>query len=234
MNLFNSENKKHLKVRSLIREVVFGVEDGMVSTLGAITGIAVGSRDTYTVLLAGIVIIAVESVSMGIGSYLSNSSSKEVEEKIISDEKKTLTDFPEEERKELFLMLIRDGWSKEVALNMAKTASLDKKLMLKEHEYRELAIFPYQKEKPLLNALFMFLSYIVGGSFPLISYFILPVSSAIYLSVALTMLGLFLLGVTTTIYTNIKPIKAGLRLLMMGGAAFLIGFIVGEVASFLK
>ena len=49
-----------------IREIVFGVEDGMVSTLGALTGIAVGSRNHFFVILSGIVIVIVEAISMGV------------------------------------------------------------------------------------------------------------------------------------------------------------------------
>ncbi len=227
-----TNNHKSLKVRYFIREVVFGLEDGMVSTLGAITGIAVGSSDIYTILLAGIVIIAVESISMGIGSYISNSSSKEVEEKFIDDEKEALSDFSEKGERNLYRMFVRDGWNKKMAMNMVRVASSNKKLMLKEYEYRELGVFPYQHQNPLTNAFFMFISYIVGGIFPLFSYFIFPLPYAIFASVTFTMLGLFLLGAVTTIYTNVKPLKAGLRLLLMGGVAFFIGITVGKVFSF--
>ena len=65
---FNKDFIHHKKSNfaSVLKEIVFGVEDGMVSTLGSITGIAVGSGNHSTVLLAGSVIIAVESISMGI------------------------------------------------------------------------------------------------------------------------------------------------------------------------
>ena len=229
-----TNNNNSTNLSSSIREVVFGVEDGMVSTLGVITGIAVGSEDRYTVLLAGIVVIAVESMSMGIGSYISNSSSKEVEEKIIEKERKELKSSPEEEKKELYDMFLRDGWNKKLASKMAKSASLNSKLMLKEHKYRELGIFPYQKAKPFKNALLMFVSYIAGGVFPLISYFLLPVSMAIYASMFVTLAGLFLLGAITTFYTNVKPAKAGIRLMIMGSSAFLVGFLIGKIASLLQ
>lgn len=60
-----------------IREVIFGLEDGLVSTLGVITGIAEGTHDKYIILLSGLVIIFVESLSMAAGTYLSNKSEKE-------------------------------------------------------------------------------------------------------------------------------------------------------------
>ena len=89
------------KIANSIRDIVFGVEDGMVSTLGTITGIAVGSQDHSTVLLAGMVIISVESISMGIGSYISNLSEQDILKRKLYEEKKEIEDFPHEEKKEL-------------------------------------------------------------------------------------------------------------------------------------
>lgn len=65
-----------------IREVVFGIEDSLVSTLGTVTGVAVGSQDTYIVILSGIVLIFSEATSMAAGSYLSSKSALSVEEAI--------------------------------------------------------------------------------------------------------------------------------------------------------
>lgn len=72
------------------RDIVFGFEDGFVSTLGTITGIAAATYDAYVVILSGAVLILVEAVSMAAGSYLSSKSQKEVVgEKIV--EKNLLT-----------------------------------------------------------------------------------------------------------------------------------------------
>ncbi len=62
-----------------IREIVFGLEDSLVSTLGALTGIAVGTHNTFFVILSGFVIIASECTSMAAGSYLSSKSAYETE-----------------------------------------------------------------------------------------------------------------------------------------------------------
>lgn len=62
-----------------MREIIFGLEDSLVSTLGALTGIAIGARSTYIVILSGLVLIAAESMSMAAGSYLSSKSASETE-----------------------------------------------------------------------------------------------------------------------------------------------------------
>jgi predicted membrane protein (TIGR00267 family) len=62
-----------------MREIVFGLEDSLVSTLGAITGIAVGTGSQYIVILSGLVLVAAEATSMAAGSYLSTKHAREAE-----------------------------------------------------------------------------------------------------------------------------------------------------------
>lgn len=54
-----------------LRSVVFGIEDSLVSTTGVMVGVGAGSQDAKMIVLAGIVAIAVEALSMGVGQYLS-------------------------------------------------------------------------------------------------------------------------------------------------------------------
>lgn len=54
-----------------LRSIVFGFQDALVSTTGAIAGVAIGSQDKNLVILAGLVVITVEALSMGIGQYTS-------------------------------------------------------------------------------------------------------------------------------------------------------------------
>lgn len=67
-----------LKRNFPIRETIFGLEDGIVSTLGVLIGIAIGTKDQTLVILSGLVVIFVESLSMAAGTYLSNKSQQEV------------------------------------------------------------------------------------------------------------------------------------------------------------
>jgi len=225
-------HKHNFALSSLIREIVFGLEDGMVSTLGAITGIAIGSRDRFTVLLAGIVFISVESISMGIGSYLSNKTSKEVDDKNVEEEKEALKkDLPGEKYSELVELFSRDGWPPYLSSQMAKFASSNNKLLLMEHELRELGISPLVKQNPIKNAIFMFISYNFGGFIPLISYFCFPISVAVTVSIVTTLMSLFLLGVGTSRFTKTNWIKSGFRTLILGGIALVVGVMIGELVS---
>ena len=222
------------KVVAEIGEIVFGLEDGMVSTLGAITGIAVGSQNHFTVLLSGCVIIAVESVSMAIGSYISAYSEKDIVKRELDEERQEIKKFPRAEIKELGQMYMADGWPRGLASDMAKAASRNKKLMLKEMAYRELALSPDKIIMPGRNAILMFFAYVAGGLIPLVAYFIFPVRSAIYFSVICTLVGLFLLGILTARFSKTNWVKSGSRILILGGMALLVGYFIGTIANIIN
>ena len=211
-----------------IREVVFGMEDGMVSTMGAITGIAIGSENHFIVVLAGIVIVSVESISMGVGSYLSNKSEREVDERMLSEEQQEIREYPKEEKKELFEFFVRDGWPARLAAKMAAHAGSDKQLMLREMAYRELHVSPHNLGSPAKNGVLMWGSYVIGGLIPLLPYLLIAtVVAAIPISISITLIGLFLLGAGTTRYTNRTWWKAGIEMFLFAGFAALIGYLVG-------
>jgi len=228
------QHHRNTSIGSTIREVVFGMEDGMVSTLGAITGIAIGSQDHYTVILSGTVIIAVESISMSIGSYISNRSEYEVNQRRIEEEKEEIADFPEQEKQELLQMFIRDGWPSDLAIEMSETASKDPSLMLTEMTHRELLITHESPRDAFRNSIFMFFSYLIGGLFPLIAYLILPIQNAMPISVFITLIGLFGIGAVTTKYSKVSWFRAGGRVLLLGIVALVVGFLLGELVSFIR
>jgi predicted membrane protein (TIGR00267 family) len=128
-------------------------------------------------------------------------------------------------------MYVRDGWPKTMAKNMAKTASKDKRLLLKEMAYRELGIIPENGVHPVKNGLVMGISYIVGGTVPLLPYLVLEVHSAITCSVFVTLIGLFILGASITTYTKRSWFRAGLEMLILAGLATLVGYGVGQIMN---
>lgn len=57
-----------------LRSIVFGLQDGLVSTTGVVVGVSVAVADSRYVLLSAFVTIAVEALSMASGQYLSEKS----------------------------------------------------------------------------------------------------------------------------------------------------------------
>lgn|SRR3989338_3484841 len=61
---------------SYYRNFVFGVEDSLVSTVGLLSGISIAGVTNKTIIMTGVILIFVEAVSMGAGSFLSESSAE--------------------------------------------------------------------------------------------------------------------------------------------------------------
>src|SRR3989338_7899488 len=61
---------------SYYRNFIFGVEDSLVSTVGLLSGISIAGVGNKTILVTGIVLIFGEAISMGAGSFLSESSAE--------------------------------------------------------------------------------------------------------------------------------------------------------------
>ncbi len=222
--------KQRINFFQSFRDVVFGLEDGMVSTLGAITGIAIGSQNHFTVLLAGFVIITVESISMGIGSYVSNRSERDRDISQLRRQKQELHNQMEIEKNDLLAIYQKDGWPDNLARQMADFVSQNKKLMLKEKALHELKVLPGKIINPKTTGVFMFIAYIVGGLVALVPYLFFAIKIAMPVSILMTLLGLFLLGVLTALYTKQPWFKSGIKILVIGGLALLAGILIGELA----
>jgi len=77
LKLFSSR-KRRAERQSLFRNFLFGVEDSLVSTVGLLSGVAAAGTQKSVIVTTGIVLIFVEAFSMGIGSFLSEETSREI------------------------------------------------------------------------------------------------------------------------------------------------------------
>lgn len=214
---------------SAIREIIFGLEDGLVSTLGAITGVAGGLHDSFAVVLTGFVIVAVESLSMAAGTYLSSKSEQEVAERMLAEERHEIETEPEHETAELYEMYEARGFTKDEAHVIVNRIVQNKEAWLEEMAFRELGIVPSKIAVPKKNALFMGVSYIIGGIIPVTPYLFLPINNAVGWSLVSTVTGLFLVGALKTRFTQIAWWKSGLEMASVSLVAAGLGYGIARL-----
>lgn len=214
-----------------IRQLVFGFEDSLVSTLGAITGIAGGSQDNFVVVLAGMVIIVVESLSMGAGTYLSSKSEREVAEAVEKEEKELISRDIEGEKREIRNYLKKRGFGDGEIGPIVKRLTSDRKLLLGLMLRHEYDICPEPRERSIKRGFVMWGSYFVGGFFPLLPYLLWPVRTALAPSIIITLIVLFLLGAFKTKFTGKSWWKSGLEMAIISLSAAGVGYIVGRIVA---
>ncbi|PIQ67336.1 hypothetical protein COY25_03345 [Candidatus Uhrbacteria bacterium CG_4_10_14_0_2_um_filter_41_7] len=218
-------------MQASIREIVFGMEDSLVSTLGAITGIAAGTGSTYVVILSGIVLIFVEAVSMTAGSYLSSKSAHEVFNLRKQQETSRLLQEKIGDHENLFEFLKR---KKLLAKDInVVTNALDKEhnAWLKELKKTEARYAPEAATAPVKAAAVMGFFYLFGGFFPLIPYVFLEVKTAMAPSIIFTALGLFVLGILKARITEGNWLRSSIEMVSISLTAAFLGFATGHLVS---
>lgn len=65
--------------KGFLRNFVFGAEDGLVSTVGLLSGVSFAGLASREIILSGVILIMVEAISMAAGVYISEDSEKELD-----------------------------------------------------------------------------------------------------------------------------------------------------------
>jgi len=221
------------ELQASIREIVFGMEDSLVSTLGAITGIAAGTGSTFVVILSGIVLIFVEALSMTAGSYLSSKSAHEVFELRKKQEASRLLQTRIGEHGSVHDLLKKKKMSENEIEDIVNAFDEEHRLWVSELKRCEARYAPGAATTPVKAAGVMGVFYLSGGLFPLLPYFFLETEIAIYPSIVLTAIVLFGLGVFKSKVAEGNWMKSGVEMVSISLAAAFIGFALGRIISLL-
>jgi VIT1/CCC1 family predicted Fe2+/Mn2+ transporter/rubrerythrin len=211
-----------------IREVVFGGQDGLLSTMLLVTAVAASGASNTTVLISGLAGALAGMVSMATGAFLGSRSEQDVQRAEIAKEARELEEHPAEELAELVVLYQREGLSFSDAQGVAEHIAADKDLWLRTLVEKELGLSPDVTSNPVKDALAMGAAFIVGAVIPIIPYFFIHDKVGIAVSVSATLVGLFVLGMGKGRIVQKSPVLQGLEILLIGAAAAGVGFGLGE------
>jgi len=116
-----------------------------------------------------------------------------------------------------------------VVLILVEAFSMATGSFLTESSVREFNKQTKEARGPLLGGVVMFVSYALSGLFPLAPYIFINGSSALYVSVCVSLGALFVLGGVSGSLSGGNIIGRGVRMLIIGGAAVLVGVAAGVV-----
>ena len=224
-------DRERWRVASLgrLREVVFGAQDGILSTVALVTSIAVAVDQTSTILVAGLVAAMAGMISMATGAFLGSRAEQDVQQAEIAREARELEEKPAEELAELTVLFQREGKSYEEARHLADEIAEDKDLWLRTLVEKELGISYDAIGSPFRDALAMGSSFILAAMVPIVPHIFLSGNPAIATSVGAALVGLFVLGVGKGRLVQKSPLLQGLEILGIGVVSAGIGFALGDV-----
>jgi VIT1/CCC1 family predicted Fe2+/Mn2+ transporter len=209
---------------------VLGANDGLVSNLSLVMGVAGATSGQSEILLAGSAGLLAGALSMALGEWISVKSSQELYERQMALEMDEIIANPEGELKEMTLIYMAKGIPEGQALEMARLAMSDKD---KAHQFlikEELGINPEElKSSAREAAITSFILFAIGAIIPLAPFFWSGGFTAIALSVILSTVGLFLIGSAITLFTGKSIWFSGMRQVIFGLIAAAITFGIGRL-----
>jgi VIT1/CCC1 family predicted Fe2+/Mn2+ transporter len=212
-----------------LRAAVFGVNDGLVSNVSLILGVAGAGASTQVILTSGLAGLLAGSLSMAAGEYVSVRSQREMYEYQIGLERDELAEYPAEEAEELALIYQARGLELEQARTLATRLMANPEHALNTLAREELGLNPDDLASPWAAAIFSFCAFGSGALLPLLPFLLHAAGrNATVWASALTGVALFGVGMALSLFSGRSAWRGGVRMLLIGAAAAACTFGVGH------
>ena len=212
------------------RASVFGMSDGLVTSVSLILGVAGASAAPSFVRIAGLAGLFGGAFSMAAGEYISMRAQVELFQRELAIERREIEQHPAAERQELVHIYRTRGISDALAARLAHDLMADPDLALETHAREELGIDPGSLGSPVQAALASFISFATGAIIPLVPYLLgLGRLVSLVLAIALAGAAASLVGALLGIFTGRRRWKSGLRSLAIAAAAGSVTYAIGTV-----
>lgn len=210
----------------IIRASIFGVSDGLVSNLALVMGVAGGTANSQTVILAGSAGLLAGAFSMAVGEYVSMQTQREVMERELRLEREHILLYPKEEEAHLEELLGQAGIEASEAHRMARKIHEQIDPAVDFHALLELGIVPRQLGSPVRAAFSSFVAFVLGALIPLLPWFFSE--QAFVASLVVSALALLAVGGVATTVTHRHWLAGALRQLFFGTTAAAVTFAIGR------
>jgi VIT1/CCC1 family predicted Fe2+/Mn2+ transporter len=211
-----------------LRAVVFGVNDGLVSNLSLMFGMAGSGAGDSAVVLAGVAGLLAGSLSMAAGEYVSVRAQRELHDNQIALERAELDAYPEAEASELATIFEARGMGREAARQAADALIADPDRALATLAREELGLDPDSLASPWRAALASFFAFCVGATIPLLPFTLATGMDALAGAVVLSSAALMGVGALVALFSGGAAARSALRMLAIGLGAAAVTWMIGR------
>jgi VIT1/CCC1 family predicted Fe2+/Mn2+ transporter len=233
MSLATIEEKKGvIESRARIRELVFGVQDGLISTVGLLAGVQGATESNAVVIITGLTAMFSGAISMAAGSYLSSSAQQEIFDKELREAEILAEKEPYLAAEGLLKSLSQEGLAREQSYSIVKVLLCQQEVFLRTFQEKVFGLGSAEINQPLKAAMVMAASFIAGAFIPIVPYLALEGTSALYLSIAMSAATLFGVGVFKGKLAAKSPMRSGAQFFMIAVSAAALGYLIGLVVQY--
>jgi VIT1/CCC1 family predicted Fe2+/Mn2+ transporter len=212
-----------------LRPIVFGANDGLVSNLALVMGVAGASAEPGIIVLAGVAGLLAGAFSMGVGEYISVQSQRELLDFQVAFQRRQLREVPDQERRILARIYRDRGFTDEEADHFTRRIFEEPDHAVRLLIFEEVGLDERSIGSPIGAAVGSFLSFTLGAAIPLVPYLVASGGVAFGSSLALSLTALALLGYLISRLTRRGPLYSALRQVLLGGVAAAVTFAVGAL-----
>lgn len=218
--------------RQYLRDIILGVNDGLVSTFLLVAGVVGGGLTSTQVLLTGIAGAVAGMVSMGAGEYIATKSQEQVFNAEMALEVEHLENHRDHEREELREMFGDMGLDGDDLEAVVRIIDSNDDVILGVMAGMEFGVVDTERRSPWLAAATSSGLFLLGA-LPSIIPFALVDDTSIALGVAAALAGtaLFFVGVAKTVMTKTNPFTSGIENLLIGFLGGAVSFAIGRLAD---
>lgn len=213
-----------------LRASVLGANDGLVSNVSLVMGMAGAATGNHAVLLAGLAGLVAGACSMALGEWLSVNSSREFYQAQITERAERLAVAPEEGVRHIAGIYRDKGFERSKAKHLAEHLAESPRTALDTVVREDLGVDPSELGGSAWSAaISSFCFFAFGAIFPVAPYFFLGGHVAMFASMGSTFIGLCLIAVGTSLFTGRNLAFSIARQFVITTVAAAITFGVGHV-----
>ena len=222
----------HTAKGRIIRDIVYAIDTGLVTTVSFIAGISVSLVTKERILLAGLIQIISGVLAIFFGAYISTKAQKHFFESQIEREKREIEETPQKETNEIREIFRDMGFTQEEQEIAVKRITSDKEKWLNFMVQEEIGISPESIDNPLEIGFISSLSFFAGALPAIVPFFLVAnMRLALILSAVFVLSFLFAVGVFKTRFTKAHWFLSGLETLGIGALSCGTGFFLGKAIA---
>jgi vacuolar iron transporter family protein len=223
------KKREEIESKGRIREFVFGIQDGLISTVGLVSGVQAAGSSRFVILMAGSAAVLSGAFSMAAGAYLSSKSEKEIFDYELEKEAKFVEREPYLAQEGLLEALHQEGLARETSYRVVQLLHRQKSVFVATFQEKVLGLGSADVNNPVKGALVMAASFIVGGIVPVLPFVFLPLNVSLIVAVALSCAALFGVGMFKGRLAGQALGRSGLEFLAVALIATGMGYFIGLV-----
>lgn len=210
-----------------LSDLVLGMQDGLVNTLGVVLGVAAASASARITLAAGLAAGFAEALSMAAVAYTTSVARGELFRAEAARERRHIELEPNAEREEIAALYRAKGFSGELLDRVVDTICANKEVWVSVMMSEEHGLADVDRGAAVRSAFVVGSASLVGAVVPVIPFAFLTRGVGIAVALALGAGSLFALGAFKARVTTTSTARGGAVLAVIGLVSAIAGYAVG-------